>query len=135
MAKKKNDKGFTIDFFELSFLAEACIPPRPIARAYFWKNLTDRYWEQMSEGERMNLFEWLNKNPWYPESLEKEEDTQIFHARFDPDNQYTVKVIYQGKEEEYRAFKMKDRYYKGTTTFIADEYITEVNKFTPKREY
>lgn len=25
----------TIDFFELAFLAESCIPPRPIARASF----------------------------------------------------------------------------------------------------
>ena len=27
---------FEIDFFELAILAEACIPPRPIARAMFW---------------------------------------------------------------------------------------------------
>jgi hypothetical protein len=126
---------FTIDFFELAFLAEACIPPRPIARAMFWQNLTNVYWHQMTEGERAHIFEWLNKNPWYPESLEKQEDTQIFHARFDPDNQYMVKINHNGVEEERRAFKRIDRYYVGTTTFIADEYIVEANKFIPKREY
>jgi hypothetical protein len=126
---------FTIDFFELSFLAEACIPPRPIARAMFWQNLTKVYWEQMTEGERAHLFEWLNRNPWYPESLEKEEDTQIFHARFNPDNQYMVKTKYKRKKGEHRAFKLGDRYYTGHNTFIENEYITEVNKFTPKREY
>ena len=126
---------FTIDFFELAFLAESCIPPRPIARMYFWKNLTEIYWHNMTEGERHHLFIWLNKNPWYPESLEKEEETKIFHARFDPDNQYMVKTKHKGKEEEHRAFKLSDRYYLGTTKFIAEEYITDVNKFTPKREY
>ena len=89
---------FNIDFFELSFLAEACIPPRPIARGMFWQDLTRKYWEQMTEGERAHLFEWLNRNPWYPESLEKEEDTQVFHARFDPENQYMVKTKYKRKK-------------------------------------
>jgi len=126
---------FTIDFFELSFLAEACIPPRPIARAYFWQNLTDRYWEQMSEGERMNLFEWLNRNDYYKESLEKEEDTKIFHARFDPDNQYMVKTNFDNKEMEYRTFKLGDKYHIKTTTFIDEEYVVEAIKFTPVREY
>lgn len=126
---------FTIDFFELAFLAEACIPPRPIARAMFWQDLTKKYWIQMTEGERAHLFEWLNRNDWYTESLEKEDDTKIFHARFDPENQYMVKTKYKRKKEEHRAFKLGDRYYTGHDTFIDNEYITETIKFTPKREY
>jgi len=124
---------FNIDFFELSFLAEACIPPRPIARAMFWQDLTRKYWNQMTEGERSNLFEWLNRNPWYPESLEKEEDTQVFHARFNPDNQYMIKTTHNN--EEHRAFKFGDRYWVGFNTFIPEENITDITKFTPKREY
>lgn len=131
----KEETRFVIDFFELAFLAEACIPPRPIARTMFWHNLTDRYWHQMTEGERAHLFEWLNKNPLYPNSLEKESDTLTFHARFNPDNQYMVEVNYKGKAETHRAFKLGERYYTGTRTSIADEYITNVEKFIPKREY
>ena len=130
---------FTIDFFELAFLAEACIPPRPIARTYFWHNLTDRYWEQMTEGERIHLFEWLQKNIWYEESLAKEEDTQVFHARFNPDNQYIVKTSYkEGRRKikgEPRAYKFGDRYWIGLNTYIPEENIVKVEKFTPKREY
>jgi len=134
---------FNIDFFELSFLAEACIPPRPIARAMFWQNLTKRYWEQMTEGERANLFEWIQRNPYYEESLKKEADTKTFHARFDPDNQYMVTTVYEGKEDTRRAFKVQggeqdgftNRYYIGHDTFISEEYITQVTKFIPKREY
>jgi hypothetical protein len=126
---------FTIDFYELAFLAEACIPPRPIARAMFWQSLTDKYWEQMTEGERIHLFEWLQKSWVYEESLTKEIDTQVFHARFNPDNQYMVKFTHDGVSNGQRAFKMGDRYYIGSNTWIAEEYITSVEKFTPKREY
>ena len=123
---------FKIDFFELAFLAEACIPPRPIARTMFWQSLTDRYWYQMTEGERAHLFEWLNKNEMYRDSLENNADTQIFHARFDPENQYEVNTR---EEEKIRAFNMGDRYYTGTNRWVAEEYITVVEKFVPKREY
>ncbi len=126
---------FTIDFYEQAFLAEACIPPRPIARAMFWQSLTDKYWEQMTEGERAHLFEWLQKNWVYEESLEKEEDTQIFHARFNPDNQYMVTTNYKGETDKHRAFKMGDRYYTRRNTWIAEAHIISVEKFTPKREY
>ena len=120
---------FQIDFFELAFLAEACIPPRPIARAMFWQSLTDKYWAQMTEGERNHLCEWLQKNYYYKESLEQQEDTKVFHARFDPDNQYMVKVNYEGKEEDRRTFKMGDRYYIDSKSFISEEYIISVEKF------
>ena len=126
---------FQIDFFELAFLAEACIPPRPIARAMFWQSLTDKYWEQMTEDERAHLFEWLQKSWVYEESLKEEEDTQVFHARFNPDNQYTIEVDYAGAIAKYRAFKLNDRYYIGRNRWVADEYIKSVKKITPEREY
>jgi hypothetical protein len=126
---------FQIDFFELSFLAEACIPPRPIARAMFWHSLTDKYWEQMTEGQRIHLFEWIQMSWLYEESLEKEVDTQVFHARFDPHNQYMVKTNYEGKVEEHRAFKMGDRYYTKRNKWITKEYVLSVQQYIPKREY
>ena len=126
---------FQIDFFELAVLAEACIPPRPIARAMFWQSLTDKYWYQLTEGERAHLFEWLQKSWVYEESLAKEQDTQEFHARFNPDNQYMVKTNYEGEEKEHRAFKMGDRYYIKRNTWITEDSIVSVEKFIPKREY
>jgi hypothetical protein len=120
--------NFTIDFFELAFLAEACIPPNPIARTMFWQRLTNVYWEQMSEEERDRLFEWLNRNDNYKRSLEKEEETQIFHARFDPDNQYVVYTTMDGKDDVNRAFKYKDLYYVKRNSWITPEFITKVEK-------
>jgi hypothetical protein len=120
--------NFTIDFFELAFLAEACIPPNPIARTMFWQHLTDVYWGQMSDEERDRLFEWLNRNDYYKQSLEKEEDTQMFHARFDPDNQYMVYTTMDGKDDVNRAFKYKDLYYVKRNSWITPEFITKVEK-------
>jgi hypothetical protein len=120
--------NFTIDFFELAFLAEACIPPNPIARTMFWQRLTNVYWEQMSEEERDRLFEWLNRNDNYKRSLEKEEETQIFHARFDPDSQYMVHTTMNGKDDVNRAFKYKDLYYVQRNSWITPEFITKVEK-------
>lgn len=119
---------FEIDFFELAFLAEACIPPNPIARTMFWQHLTDKYWAQMSEDQREHLFEWLNKNDRYQESLEKEEETQLFHARFDPNNQYVVKTTNKGKAEVHEAFKLGEFYYIKRNTWISPEYIDKVEK-------
>jgi hypothetical protein len=120
--------NFTIDFFELAFLAEACIPPNPIARTMFWQHLTDVYWEQMTEEEKDRLFEWLNRNDNYKRSLENEEETQIFHARFDPDNQYMVYTTMDGKDDVNRTFKYKDLYYVRSNSWITPEFITKVEK-------
>ena len=87
----------------------------------------------MTEGERAHLFEWMNKSENYRESLKNNVDTQVFHTRFDPENQYLVSTV--DAEEKIRAFKMGDHYYVGTKRWIADEYITSVEKFVPKREY
>ena len=82
----------------------------------------------MSENERARIFEWLQKNPYYAESLEKEEDTKIFHARFDPDNQYEIVTEFEGKIETNRAFKMGEYFYLTTRTLINYEYIKEIKK-------
>lgn len=123
----KEDK-FTIDFFELSFLAEACIPPKPIARTVFWQNLTDIYWHQMTEHQRIRFFEWMQKNPFYADSLKSDRDTQVFHARFDPENQYIVSIKFKNKIEKTRAFKLDGRYYTKRNTIIVPEYVAEVQK-------
>jgi len=117
---------FKIDFFELAFLAEACIPPRPIARTMFWQHLTDIYWEQMTEDQREHMFEWLNKNENYKRSLETNEDTKMFHARFDPDSQY---MVYTEKHEKpFRAYLFDGRYWIKRNTWIMEDAIIKVEK-------
>jgi hypothetical protein len=117
---------FFIDFFELMFLAEACIPPTPIARAYFWEKLTDNYFSQMSKEQRNHLFESMNRKENYKRSLLVEEETQLFHARFNPDNQYMV-TIYDNSIT-YSTFLWHGKHHVDRRTHIPDKFIKEVKK-------
>lgn len=120
---------FDIDHIELMFLAEACIPPVPIARASFWQNLTDKYWKQMTVNQRGKLFEFLNRNERYKESLKnKDEDVLLFHARYDPNNQYVISVEFNGSESIHDAFLWLDKYHINIRTHIAEEYITKIER-------
>ena len=119
---------FEIDFCELAFLAEACIPPVPIARFSFWQDLTRVYWEKMTEEERAHLFEWMQRNWRYKDSLHHK-DVAVFNARFDPDNQYIVETFNNG---EHRAFKLNDRYYKTLNISFSEEHIASVKKLETK---
>ena len=118
---------FEIDFFEFSFLVEACIPKTPIARAYFWSNVIDKYYFEMTQNERDRLFEWINRTYRMEEGLKaKDEDCLLFNARFDKNNQYLVSTVFNGEEKTYEAFKFEDKYYIKRNTSIAEEYITKV---------
>lgn len=129
MRKKEQHGKFQIDFFELCFLAEACIPVRPIARAMFWQSLSSFHWHKMSPQERESMFNWMNRNGRYEESLaEKHEDTLDFHYRFDPDNQYSVTTLYKGEEKVIQSFKKNDSYYIDPRTSIIEQYITKIEK-------
>jgi hypothetical protein len=111
---------FKIDFFELMFLAEACIPPRPIARAMFFQDMSDKYYHQMTDNERNRAFEWLTKNDYF--KLE-EEDCHLFFARFNPKNQYKVSCFHHGKAQEIDCFRFNDKYHTSKNTSVNEEYI------------
>ena len=125
----KRTGRFSIDFFELAFLAEACIPDQPIGRAVFWRNMIEQYYHEMTPDERRKIHEWINRNWRYGEGLEKNnEDVIWFERRYDPNNQYLVHTLYEGKEETHECFKNGNRYWTSTTRFIAPEFITKVEK-------
>lgn len=92
-----------------------------------WIKLVDKYWHAMSEESRKNCFDVLVASPELTIMMEKEE-VKLFHARFNPDNQFTVNTNYKGTVNKMRAFKWKDRYYVGSRTSINDEYIISVEK-------
>lgn len=124
-------KPIKIDFFELSFLAETCIPPTPIARSMFWDRLINEIYNNLSESERSRMFTWMQRMPRF--NLENE-DCQWFYARFNPENQFCVDTEYNGKKERMRCFKKDDMYHVEKNKSIVDEYITRVQKLTIPKE-
>lgn len=115
---------YEIDFFELCFLAEACIPPTPIARAHFWSKFTFEIWKELSIDERNRAYEWLMKHPRLQQAIEeKNEDALLFEARYSPEKQYIV-ITVEGCA--YEAFLHKGCYYVDEGKSIIDEHIQEV---------
>jgi len=121
----KTNNNFVIDFFELAFLTEACLPPSPIARHCFFMNTIDIYYFQMSWEKREHFFEWIN-----PKLDMKHEESKIFHARYNPENQYLVKTLYEGKEENVEAFLFEEKYMITSKRSINEDYIVSSNKLT-----
>lgn len=115
-----------IDFFELSFLAEACIPPTTIAREFFWEKLINSIYKDLTVQQRKDLFTWMNNNTKFQYSLDKgNEDCLLFNARFNPDNQYVVEAK---SGNIIRAFLLNGKYHTKLNTFVSSDMIKEVTK-------
>jgi hypothetical protein len=118
---------YSIDFFELMFLAEACIPPVPIARGCFWKDLIDIHYNKMSQSEKKRAYQWISERENFKRSINNgDEDCKLFEARFNPDNQYKITVIYDEKISAHEAFLLDEEYHVNSKTRIDKEYIKEV---------
>lgn len=123
------ENRFNIDFFEFSFLVEACIPNSPIARTMFWHRVINEYYNVLTDSERSRLYEWINRCHSMQSGIEnKVEDCLLFNARFNPENQYVVTTKYKGEVSEHECFLWNDRYHTTKTSSIAEEYIHKVEK-------
>jgi hypothetical protein len=118
------ENRFTIDFFEFAFLVEACIPPRPIARAMFWDSVIDKHYHAMTPDERTRLYTWIKKNWVFEDGIKNgNEDCLLFEARFNPDNQWKVTTKYNGEIQEHDCFKWKGGYHISKSTSVQDDYV------------
>ncbi len=120
---------FEIDFFEFSFLVEACIPPVPIARGMFWDRVIDVEFYRLSPNQRARLLEWIMRHPNFDmENIH----CKWFYHRFNPDNQYLVEVEHDGTVASHQAFKWIDgEYHISTSTRLAWLKIKNVTKLNP----
>ena len=116
---------FIIDFFELAFLTEVCLPPSTIARHCFFMNVIDIYYHQMAWEQRKHFYQWIGKKL----NVEQEE-SQIFLARFNPDNQFNVNTYYDGVKGNVEAFLFKDIYWISSNKKVNKDYIESVEKLT-----
>lgn len=114
-------KKFKIDFFELAFLTEACIPQVPIARYSFFQSVINEHWHEMTWEERERLFEWISKNDKIHNG---EELCNIFLARFNPDKQYIV----EAENEKFDCFLFNKHYYISVYRSISESFITKITK-------
>jgi hypothetical protein len=111
---------FNIDYFELLFLAEVCIPPQPIARTAFFESLINVHFHKMNENEKKQMFETITSNPKFDINNEL---CKHFHCRYDPDNQY---LIHYSHGYEDIAYKYNDIFHIRINVFIPEEHLSSV---------
>lgn len=117
--------SFTIDFFELMFLAESVIPDRPIARSTCFDDFSDRHYHKMTPDQRVSFFNHVKNCNGF--SLDNEQ-CRHFYARFNPDNQYLVSCFHQGKVSKFECYLYNGEYHSAKDKRVNKEYIKEVIK-------
>lgn len=120
---------FKVDFFELMFLCETCIPDVPIARSVFWKKMINEHYHLMSHDERERAFIWITENNRFNKS---NEDCQWFYARFNPDNQHDVTIRGLGVTDSILTFLKDERYYTEINKWIDPHIIISAEKIKQK---
>lgn len=121
-----------IDFFELCFLAEACIPPRPIARMSFWDRLINEIYHKLTRDERKQMYDWMLKSfnfEAWPE-LQKNDDIRLFINRFNPWNQYLITYKKGNSDETFQleCFLHEGEYRIKSNKWIDSSYIISKTK-------
>ena len=85
--------------------------------------LVETYYHQLTPKERKRLYEQVSRLPFF---TLKDEACRIFAARFNPKNQYRLKLRFNGEENEMECFKYNGKYHTGKQLVINDKYVTEV---------
>jgi hypothetical protein len=135
MKKEKKDmpctatNRFEIDFGQFVYLVRYCSPPRIIGEAAFWDDLINKHYHVLTENERQRLFSIMNRyNPFEHSLAIGNKDCELFNARFDKDNQYKAKTLFEGEEKIVDCFKFEGKYHVSKSRHIEDKYIVEILK-------
>lgn len=118
-----NDNFFVIDFFELMFLAESVIPPRPIARSMCFEDFSEKHYHKMSGPQRIQFFNHVRN--CYGFNISNEECAH-FYARFDPENQYIASYTFNEKSDTVECYFFDGQYRISKNKFIDSAYITKI---------
>lgn len=120
---------YSIDFFELMFLAESVIPPNPIARSMCFDSFSEKHYHNMNDKQRLQFFTHVqNCNGFNIQN----EQCKHFVARFNPDNQYLINTLYNGKKETLNCYLYDNEYRTSINQFVDKKYIESVEKLIPK---
>lgn len=123
-----------IDFHELSILIEACWHGGTILRASVMQKAVDNWYNLLTPTERNGLYSYAErvlKDRGAIMEMDKEIQ-EIFLARYNPNNQYTVIAATDGlslkQDQVIQAFKWNEKYYINRTTHILPSAIKTVNQ-------
>ena len=122
-----------LNIFEMFYLLESCFRGSHLRSGTIGR-FVDEWYGLFTPQQRKNLRDWILRDIYNGDFKPRFSccgDDTIFMARYNPDNQYRVKTLYDGKEEIHETFLLDGRYYTKSNRFIAEEYITSVEKIPP----
>lgn len=117
--------SFTIEFFELMWLAESVIPERPISRSMCFDNFSDVHYHNMNEQQRKEFMKHVMEQQGF--DLNKPQCAH-FYARFNPENQYRVRIIHEGKTEVVNCYLWQGKYHTEMNRYVSPKYIATIKK-------
>lgn len=125
-----------LNIFEMYYLLESCFRGSHL-RSGTIQRFVDEWYGLFTPQQRKDLRDWVLRDIYNGDfkpifSCCGEDET--FMARYDPGNQYRVHTLYDGNEEIHDAFLKNGCYYTKSDRFIAEEYITSVEKIPPVEE-
>lgn len=114
------ENKFSINFFELMFLAESCIPPRPIARASTFNDFSEVHYHNMTDKERLQFYGHVTNCHGF--DIENE-DCFHFERRFNPNNQYIVTAKWEGEECAFHAYLHNGNFHTSRNRWISSDLV------------
>jgi hypothetical protein len=123
--------SYTIDFFELMWLAESVIPERPISRSMCFDDFSERHYHNMNEQQRKQFMEHVMEQPGF--DLNKPQCAH-FYARFNPENQYRVTTMYEGVAGTIDCYYWEGKYHTQMNRHVSPEFITNIIRIHDNKE-
>lgn len=115
----------TINVFELIVLIDASWHSGTILRHSIIQKAINVWYNCLNDNERGRVYEWANR-------VKREDTTRViqkkFLARYSPDNQYNVTIIYKGEQSIKQAFLYDGIYFISETIKINEKFIIKKEK-------
>lgn len=126
------EENFTIDFFMLQKLAEACFSSSTVLECLVLQELVDKHYDLMSDDKRKAFYTYFKEkyqHDWAYLDNDAEYMWRLILARFNPDNKYRIgidlKTVY---------FQFDNRFFRNTRQFVQPSDDLVVIRLTKTNE-
>lgn len=116
---------FYITFHELVLITKTTTSSTDLASRKFFESVIDKHYQNMSNVQREHMFDVVTNLLHFDI---KNLLNQIFYARFDPQNQYQVSYLEDGKKISKRTFLRDGKHYYNSIEFIYPDTIVSADR-------
>ena len=121
-----------LDLPEMSYLLESCLRGSHL-RSSTVDRFVNEWYRKFNGYERAKLFECMLRNVYdgkFKPMTSMCGSDIVFMARYNPDNQYELKVSMSGVKQSVRSYKLADFYWVDSNKYVDPDNIVSVRKLT-----